>query len=533
MPSSSPNPMSNPLSRRRFVGIVRGVALALIACHVPSSGLASPTSPAPDPRVHVVVLHTNDVHGQVLPRPATWTKVDPPPLAGGLARVAAAVQRVRREVEHEGAALLVVDGGDWSQGTPEGAIDDGLGFVTALAEIGYDALCVGNHELDRGLASLRQRLRETRVPAVCANLEQRDSGRPVDWVAPYRVVERGGLRIALVGLLTPATPSITHRDAHTLTFVPPAKALARVRTELTGKVDWVLPLTHLGVEDDRALARAHSDLPLIVGGHSHTVLREGAREGGTLIVQTGAKASALGRVDLWFDAATKGCVEARASLIELLEEPAAGDVNAAVQSICGRLVERSEREMREIVAELAAPLARGKEPFVSSTAGNWITDALREHAQADVGIMNRGGIRSDVAAGPLTRRQLFELTPFDNRVTTIELTGAELEHFVRRAVEGRAHSGLDISGIAVRVRASPVRELVGIDVGEKALDRDAVYRIATNSFLADGGDAYLAEREGRNRVDDPLMIREALELVAKKQGRIEPDAANRYVIATR
>ncbi|MFN0241370.1 MAG: bifunctional metallophosphatase/5'-nucleotidase [Planctomycetota bacterium] len=528
--------MTTRLPRRRFLGLLVGLALALPACHAGRARVALALDD--DARIHVIVLHTNDLHGQVLPRPATWTKADPPPLAGGLPRIAAAVNRVWREAESNGAALLVVDGGDWTQGTPEGALDDGLGFASALAAIGYDALCVGNHELDRGLASLQQRLSETHLPAVCANLEERDSGRPVEWVPPYRIVERGGLRIALVGLLTPATPSITHRDARTLRFVASAKALARVRAELAGAVDWVLPLTHLGVDDDRALARAHADLPLIVGGHSHTVLHEGVREGGTLIVQAGAKASALGRVDLWFDASTKRCVEARASLIELLEEPAAVDANAAVQSICDRLIERSDLAMREVVAELAIPLTRGKDPFVSSTAGNWITDALREHARADVAIMNRGGIRSDVAAGPLTRRALFELSPFENAVSTFELTGADLERVVARFVKSRTHSGMEISGVVVRLRvprhgATGARVLDSIEVGGKPLDRDATYRLVTNSFLADGGDTYFEAGEVGNRVDDPLMIREALELVAKKQGRIEPDATNRYVTKKR
>src|SRR5207253_298996 len=121
------------------------------------------------------------------------------------------------------------------------------------------------------------------------------------WVPPYRIVEKGGVRVALVGLLTTITPEITHPDALELDFADPERELALVAKELTAseqRVDWILPVTHLGVETDKKLARSRPDLPLIVGGHSHTLLKEGVREGNTLIVQTGTKASVVGRVEL-------------------------------------------------------------------------------------------------------------------------------------------------------------------------------------------------------------------------------------------
>lgn len=493
---------------------------------------AAPRDASPE-RLHFVVLHTNDVHGQVLPRKATWLKRENPPMVGGLARIAARVQREKREAEKAGAHVLVLDGGDCYQGTPEGVIDGGLPFLRAMTAVGYDAVCVGNHEFDFGVPHLVTLLRESKLPSVLANVLERATNVRVAWTPPWRIVERAGIRIALVGLVAPETPEITHPDAGAFVFVDPAVALVDARAEIGKRADWILPVTHLGVDDDRAVARAHPDLPLVVGGHSHTFLKEGVREGTTLIVQTGSKASALGRVDLWIDVRTKQVVESRARLIDLDEEPAAEDRVAVVEQICAELAKKSAARMDEVVGELGGALTRSKDPLKSSSAGNFMADALRKFAVADVGVMNRGGIRTDLDAGPITRRHAFELCPFENNVTVLTLTGAELFEMITKSVEGTAHSGLEVSGIVIEaaVDAQGARTLRGLQVGGAPYDPKKDYRVAMNSFLADGGDAYVPKYEpGAKRKDDPLLMRDLIEQTFRDAKVYAPNGENRYVV---
>lgn len=476
----------------------------------------------------LLILHTNDCHGQCGTRKATWVRRQDPPLVGGVGRAAAVV---RDERKARGDALLVLDGGDWYAGTPEGAIDAGLEYLKLLSMIGYDAMCVGNHDFDHGIPNLQRLLREARLPGIAANLYEVGANARVAWVPAWRIVERAGLRIALVGIVTTATPEISHPDARTIVFLEPAEALRRARKELEGKVDWILPVTHQGVEEDRQLARAHPDLPLIVGGHSHTFLKEGVREGSVLIVQAGTKLSAIGRVEVEVDRAARKVLSARASLQDLDVEPSepVAEVEAAISAI----VAKSDERMSVVVGEASGHFGRSKDPLASSAAGNLVADSLREHARADVGIMNRGGVRTDLAAGKLTRRDLYEFLPFDNDVTVVSIEGAVLHELFRRAIEGKSHSGIEVSGVVLRARrGAEGNAFLGATIGGAELDKRKTYRVAMHSFMADGGDAYIEKVPlGPARIDEPLLLRDLLEVRLKARGSLAPDDGNRYEVA--
>jgi len=490
-------------------------------------GCAAPPSEE-SPPIHLVVLHTSDVHGQCCPRGATWVDRENPPPIGGLPRVAAYVRQVREELTGPREGLLVVDAGDWYQGTPEGLLGKGRDFLRAMAEVGYDVMCVGNHDLDHGVEHLERLLADVELPTVLANVWRGDE--PVGWGPPWRVIEVAGLRIAVVGLLTPTTPEITHEDARALRFEDPAAALARVRAEVEDDVDWILPLTHLGVPEDRELARAHPDLPIILGGHSHTYLAEGLTEGEVLICHVGSKGSAVGRTDLLFDGRTRELLEVRYQVVDLFDPPAPEYRNEAVEELCAALIERSEVEMSRVVGRLDAPLGRNLGRYVSSPAGNLVADVMRERLGADVAIQNRGGLRRDLSPGPVTRRDLFELLPFGNHLVCMTLTGAELAACLSAAIEGTAHTGLEFSGLVaeVTVDAAGNGELARLLVGGAPVDPEGEYRVVTNSFLAGGGDAYPGLSGGRDRREDPAPLRAVLEEHFRARDSVRPPTEDRY-----
>ncbi len=487
--------------------------------------------------VHLVVLHTNDIHGQVLPRPATWLQKEGV-TSGGLVRLAAKVAEVRAAVEAEGGHVLVLDGGDWFQGTPEGSVDGGLPFVRLLTQVGYDAMAIGNHEFDLGVAHAQEIVTSSGVLAVCSNIRGAQSPggafpARVDWAPAFRLFERGGIEIAVVGLVAPETPYITHKSAREgLLFEQPAEELARVRGELPESVDLIIPLTHCGVEEDRELSEAHPDLRLIVGGHSHSFLRNGVRSGQALIVQAGSKASALGRVDLHLDSESGEVLKSSARLIDLYEDPPDGLVSMEFVAQVDALVAAGEEAMGVVVGELV-DLGPESGAFRSMPIGNWMADVMRRATGADVGVHNRGGIRKRLSVGPLTRRDLFEVMPFDNTVVSFELSGAELTQMMRSATHGRNQANLEVSGMLIELaleRGEASFRNVWID--GRPVEPGRTYRLATNSFLSDGGDGVfrdLADQRDLEVLDSGTFVREAMERDLVGSPRLFLPIENRFV----
>ncbi len=499
--------MDSTLGKARSVARLLWAAGGLVLMGLVSCGGREPVPQ----EVHLVLLHTNDVHGQVLPRPATWLEIPDPPRMGGIKRLDAAIRLERQAAREQGAEVLLVDGGDWTQGTPEGRLNHGRDAAALMVQMGYDGMAVGNHEFDHGLDVFLEHLEVIQPPALLANALTTE-GQALPGLATHRVIERAGLSIVLVGLLTQDAPTLTHASVQSLDWQSPALALGRIRKEFEGTPSLVIPLTHLGEDADRALARAHPGLPLIIGGHSHTKLPAGVREGNTLIVQTGAKATYLGRVDLWVDSTSHVVLRSEARLIDL-DQPVL-DHDVAFEEACDRLIEESERRMGGAVGVLAAPLRRSKSPLKTSGSGNLLTDVMAKHAGAQISFHNRGGLRADLAAGEVTRRSLFRVLPFENHMVSMDLSGAQVLSLLAASIGRMGHSPLEFSGLEVFVtegRGAKDHTLVRVLVDGEALDEERSYRVVTNSFLAEGGDGYETFTQGVNRQVDPILLRDLLE----------------------
>ena len=503
------------------------LSAALLLC-VPLASAAT----AGEELTHLVVLHTNDIHGQVLPRPAIWLKdVNPLPDSGGLPRLAAKLNQLKAEAEAEGAGVVICDGGDWFQGTPEGQIDRGRGFLSAFALAGHDGAVVGNHEFDHGVEVLLEHLKAAPMPALLANVRM-PGGTPLPGTRDFVIVERAGLRIGLVGLLTTSTPSITHRTTKDLEWTDPREALTRVRAELAERVDLVIPVTHIGVESDQALAVAHPDLPLIVGGHSHDFLRKGVRVGETLVVQAGSKASVIGRVDLWLR--SDGSVEkSTAKHVNLYEPAEAAFRIEALDRACEELSLKASERMDAVVGVLGGPLEVSRRELVNASGGNLITDLMRARSGADLAVHNRGGTRATLQAGVCTRRDLFMVLPFDNHIETLEMSGEDVVELFRRSIEDERKRSLEFSGVTVEVtRVEGKPKLVQVRLGGEAgpvIQAGDRLRLATNSFLAAGGDGWEILQAQEQREVDFTLLRDMIE-EALARGPVTPSKSQRYRI---
>lgn len=488
----------------------------------------------PPPPANAVFLHWNDFHGQFRPQRAVW-KLRPglpeerAPLLGGAAALAGYVQQQRELAARLGKRVVVTDGGDWYQGTLEGNETKGLLTVQFLQRLRPDAVVLGNHEYDFGAANVRRLCTAApQLPVLGANLEVRSTGgpKPADFVRPFVVLDVQGVRVVMVGLVTHDTKAVSTGPFDDDAFADEQRTLRRLWPRLREAGDVVVLLTHCGVEADRELARAFPEIPLILGGHSHTGLREPLREGNTWIVQTHGKGSEVCRVEVHADAEAKTLRPLRGELVEL--DPAKVPSDAATAAWFTEATRDLAAHWDETIGELVVPPYEDRGAR-STPAGNLVADQFRSAAGADVGLTNKGGLRARLVGGPLTRRMLYELLPFENTLVSMSLTGAQLRAVLQGSL-AKDRRPLEIGGASYRYTVRDgERVLLDVTVGGAPLEPDRRYRVATSSFLARGGDGLSAFARGTDVKDHGMLLRDLLIATAERDRTLRAVGEDRIV----
>jgi 2',3'-cyclic-nucleotide 2'-phosphodiesterase (5'-nucleotidase family) len=468
----------------------------------------------------ILVLLTNDVHGQLDPLPPSPVR---PFLrdqeAGGYAHLATMVRAARREAAEGNASFLLVDAGDIYQGTPVGNETKGEAVIEAMNALQFDAMALGNHEFDFGVGNLVRLIRRAKFPVLAANTSGLRDVRPYVLLAPPRVP----CRIAVIGLVTPETPGITAPGCTKgVRFSDPAAATRAILKEV--EADLYFVVSHLGRDDDLKLAAEVPGLALILGGHSHTPTVE--RVGRTLVLQTHARGLSLGRADLVVERDGWTVKDAKGRLLPV--DPKSTPPDPAVRAVIDTYGRELDARLKEVVGELAAPARRG-DGMEPSTAGNWMADVIRRVGEAEVGLTNLGGIRCDLEKGPVTRADCYRLMPFENDVVAMDLHGADLRRLLVRHFKGDGPYRLVWSGLLAEVTAD--RKLVAVEVAGEPLDDARTYRVATNSFLAAGGDGFGDFRRGRNVTRTGVLIRDALARDLLDHSPVTPAADERLRVA--
>ncbi len=532
--------------RTRFFTTATGLLLLLAGL---PPGCAAGRQAAPAGIDSLVVLHTNDVHSHLDPfETSAGDRV------GGVAARSALIGRQRAL----GGRVLLLDAGDLVQGTPFYNRFRGEPDHRLLDLLGYDAIALGNHDLDDGAAAWRRRANATRTPILSANVfavaESAWAGgsdppitsaarRGAKWIgggkvppdvtlrylaAPYVIVERGGLRIALFGLTTPSLDRIVATGPNQGVAIGSAVEAAReLVPRLRRQADLVIALTHLGVDEDRRLVHYVSGIDLVIGGHSHTPLfrptleeAEGGRA--TPIAQAGSWGRYLGRTTLRWSGERAAAAVGRLIPVrpEEGEDSAVAAVVASYRSRLGadldRFVFRSPRRVE------ATSLREGDSPL-----GNFVADVIRDRTHADLAVMNSGGIRAPLPAGDVREWDLVTMLPFDNRLVVVSMTGAQVQRLLDRLARRLGKGGFGhVSGVSYVIRGDRADEARvwrwSDEKGGKGrgrggsrsrdgdpIDGNRVYRVATIDFLADGGDAFDEVRDGASHERTGVLLSEA------------------------
>lgn len=476
----------------------------------------------------ITILHINDFHGRINPSIDKAIDADRP--VGGAAYLASmiAAERARNP---RGVILLAA--GDMFQGTPVSNLFFGKPVLEIMNELRFDAMVLGNHEFDWGRDVLTGNLQNATFPFLSANITD-DNGRLLPGVRPYVIIERKGVKVALIGITTPETAYTTRMEnVKGLTFIAPREAVPRLIKEVKQKgARLVVLLTHLGLDEDRKLAAAVPGIDVIVGGHTHTVVADPIMVGRTVIVQAGYNGLYLGVLELAVDEKTGRIVDAakRSGTKAVSAGPEAKSDRNIVQ-IVDIYNQRVKGRFAQAAGEIKVDLVRRAD--AESNIGDAITDAVRASMAAEIAFQNSGGIRADIPAGKVSMEQIFTVLPFDNVVLAMDLLGENILALLEKSVSSAAGM-LQVSGITFRCDlGSPAGSRVSkVMVGNTPLDRARTYRVATNDFLSAGGDNFTEFQKGTNIVFGGTL-RDVFVDYLQKRSPIAPQTEGRITVTGR
>jgi 5'-nucleotidase / UDP-sugar diphosphatase len=452
----------------------------------------------------LTILHMNDPHAHYLP----YAEAGVEGLIGGFARAQTVLKEVQAQNKAEGRHTLLFMAGDLLMGTPFSTAFKGELGVKLMNKMKFNVMTVGNHEFDYGQDNLLVNLKPLMEFPLLSSNTRSSSGQHLFHGVLEKKYPESNTTVVIFGLTTTDTPTTTHPDnVKGLVFDDPI-ATAKGILDRVSEKDLVIALTHIGVYEDKKLAEACPRISVIVGGHSHAAIFEPMKVNQTIISQAGAYARYVGKLDL--DVVDGKITKYKGELIELTsaikedQEIAAiiaeykAQLDASLSKVIGKtevFLEGTRRSVRS-----------GKE----TNLGRLISYNMAVNSLSDVAILNGGGIRGSIKEGDVTLNEVYTVLPFPDTVVKMNLSGEDIIAVLQRGAELEPGSGgkLQTFGLTYIIDGDKVR----IDtIRGQPFDPGKIYSVATNDFLAAGGDGYtILKEKGKNLYNSGLMISDLL-----------------------
>jgi len=461
-------------------------AVAALLLVLPLGAAAEPTK--------ITFLHVNDVY-----------EISPKQGQGGFAELMTLLQAERAGAQHS----ITTFGGDLISPSVMSGLTKGAQMIELMNAIGADVAVPGNHEFDFGPDIAAQRIGEAKFPWLGTNVLGAD-GKPAAGMTDVYTVKAGEFTVGFFGLLAPETDTLSSPgpDIH---FAPVAETAQAAVSKLQEMgADVIVALTHLDMATDIALARDVKGITAILGGHDHDPAAWLA--GRVPILKAGYDAHHLGVLDLsveWVE--SRGKKKLQVVPTWRLTSTAGVAPDAGIKAIVDKHNAKLDEELNVPVGKVAVLLdsQRASVRSKETNIGNLIADAMRKAVAADIAITNGGGIRGDrtyEAGSVLTRKDVLTELPFGNVTVLLELSGADVKAALENGVsevEKMAGRFPQVSGLTFSYDPSaPVGARIdAVKIGGAPLDPAKTYRVATNDYMAGGGDGYAAFKNGKALID--------------------------------
>lgn len=465
--------------RKSFLFLILSISLPVFAQEAP---------------VRVTILHVNDVY--------QFAPVDGG-AKGGLARLLT----IKKETLRDNPNTIFTFGGDTISPSVESLTYKGAQMIDAWNAVGIDYAVLGNHEFDFKTADLLARMKESKFAWLGANVYDTRTSNIFADLPAYVVRDIGGVKIGFIGLLLPETKQTSSMEAALEVRDFCAVAIDVVPKMRAAGVNTIVALTHLAMAQDKKLAGC-AEIDLILGGHEHTLLQSSSH--GTPIFKMTADAREAGRFDLYIDKKTGRLVSLDWEVIPVTDKIADAPEFAAVTD-----------KYKDLLTKLAVLVGATSETLDATSLssrtketniGNFIADSYRTAVGSDVALINGGSIRADLtySPGPLTKRDVLSILPFNNQIVKIKMNGKLLREVIEHGVStsgGNNEPGgfPQVSGMSFKFDVSKPAgsRVTDLLVAGKPVVDTADYTLATSFFLVDrGGDGYTMLKNATMMTDD-------------------------------
>ena len=472
-------------------------------------------------------MHTNDLHARILPFASKSLGND----VSGAIRRASFIKTFKQSAPQ----TLVLDAGDMFQGTPFFNFFKGEACYRIASAIGYDATTMGNHELDLSLENLFEKLQTSGMKLLCCNVFFRKNDRPA--FSPYSVFRRNGKNVIVIGSIgDSAWEDIDIKNKAPLYQQPQIEAVRNLAQKLRKSADLIIVLSHSGLDEDLKMAAEIAEIDVIIGGHTHQetphpifVTNRHKSDfdnglNGTIVAQAGEHGIYVGKLGLTFSDES-GKIATFSGNLEKIDENTVitevSDVENLVSNYFGKLDQQIKRVVGDSATGLDYPKDLKKTHLLPM--GTFTAIAMKEHAGADVCLVNSGGIRAGIKPGKITCGQIFEALPYDNTVVTFSMTGNQVKQMLEYICSNSEElDGFQYAGLSGELNFK-MKMAIDIKIDGKPIVPAKIYRVCTSSFVANGnlgGDKIFAHTEGVE--DSGTFMRDAAIKYLENNGNL-PD----------
>lgn len=420
----------------------------------------------------------------------------------GAAKLLGAVQTLTR---HNPQGSILLGGGDMIVGTLDSSLENGLPAIKILNEFGFTASVLGNHEFDYSKEIVKEQLKTANFPFLSANIVNKNN-RPI--FKPYLIIQKKGLKIAIIGLTTTQTQSPTRKTSiQDYTFLAPQTVVQKYVKEVRKKgANIVVLLTHIGAKERNGkisgeiipTLKNSANVDAVFTAHTHKKITAKYKQ--IPVIQAGSKGKYIGNVHFIYSKKKQRIIASATKLYPINYALYPNDKK--VQKLLNPLFKTTNQKYSKILAENKHYLSN--DPLAQSGVADLLTDLMLQASNAKISFLNAGAIRYDLEKGAVTNRKLKEVFPYKSRLITMKLKGSDLISTIEHGLKLQSFGLLRFSGLNVTADMNkPIgQRIISITTTDgKTINPQQTYFIATNDFIAKGGDNYLNLTHGSNNKD--------------------------------